>query len=173
MGIVTIEDFEGAGELALFDDDWARWQGKLSQGCSVFVRLKSVKRYRDSNIYDLNVQSVDFLQDVAKNNMETLTIHINLDTIYGHVTKDAAESADGGDNEGDTEEKEAEGAGNVLADLATIIADSKGETKLMLSVRDSRLSPMPVRLASKLQGVKVNRRLVDFVKSHDGITMTL
>ena len=173
MGIVTIEDFEGAGELALFDDDWARWQGKLSQGCSVFVRLKSVKRYRDSNIYDLNVQSVDFLQDVAKNNMETLTIHINLDTIYGHVTKDAAESADGGDNEGDTEEKEAEGAGNVLADLATIIADSEGETKLMLSVRDSRLSPMPVRLASKLQGVKVNRRLVDFVKSHDGITMTL
>ncbi len=27
FGFVTIEDFEGSGELALFGDDWARWNG--------------------------------------------------------------------------------------------------------------------------------------------------
>ena len=29
FGFVTIEDFKGSGELALFGDDWARWNNLL------------------------------------------------------------------------------------------------------------------------------------------------
>ncbi|MBO7646085.1 MAG: DNA polymerase III subunit alpha [Prevotella sp.] len=171
MGIVTIEDFEGVGELAMFGEEWARWQGKFQNGCSVYVKLRCQERFqRGSGDYELRVQSVDFLQDVADKFMESLTIHIDLDSINGTASGNEEES------DGDTalsEKDEPVSNDNVLADLATIITESQGKTKLMLSVRENSLSPVPVSLVSNLPGIKVNRRLVDFVKSHEGMSLTM
>lgn len=35
FGFVTIEDFEGSGELALFGDDWARWNGLMKENYTI------------------------------------------------------------------------------------------------------------------------------------------
>ncbi len=162
MGIVTIEDFTGQGELVFFGEDWGRWQGMLMEGCSVYVRMKSQERFRGTGQYSLNVQSIDFLQTVAEQSMTQLTIHIDLDTMS---------------KEGDTElaEEAEEGAmtNNALTDLATIIRESQGNTQLSLYIRDSQISPLPVRMVSRLPGIKVNRRLVDFIRSHEGMRFSL
>lgn len=167
MGIVTIEDFEGVGELAMFGEEWARWQGMFQNGCSIYVKLKCQERYqRGSGVYDLRIQSVDYLQDVVDKFMSSLTIHIDLDSISG----EGGTAANGEDSADDSE---TQGAENVLADLATIITESKGNTKLLLSIRDNRYCSMPLQLASNLPGIKVNRRLVDFVKTHEGMSLTM
>ena len=162
MGIVTIEDFTGQGELVFFGEDWGRWQGMLMEGCSVYVRMKSQERFRGTGQYSLNVQSIDFLQTVAEQSMTQLTIHIDLDTMS---------------KEGDTElaEEAEEGAmtNNALTDLATIIRESQGNTQLSLYIRDSQISPLPVKMVSRLPGIKVNRRLVDFIRSHEGMRFSL
>ena len=31
-GFVTVEDFEGSGEIALFGEEWGRWNGMLIEG---------------------------------------------------------------------------------------------------------------------------------------------
>ncbi len=158
MGVVSIEDFEGVGELAMFGEDWARWQGMFQNGCSVYVKMKSQERFqKGSGIYDLKIQSVDFLQDVSEKFMESLTVHIDMDCL----TTDS----DSEDEEAMTE--------NVLSDLATIISETPGKTKLFFSIRDNSLSTMPVNLVSGLPGVKVNRQLVDYVKSHEGLSITM
>ncbi|MBQ4041231.1 MAG: DNA polymerase III subunit alpha [Prevotella sp.] len=158
MGVVSIEDFEGVGDLAMFGEDWARWQGMFQNGCSVYVKMKSQERFqKGSGIYDLKIQSVDFLQDVSEKFMESLTVHIDMDSL----TTDS-----------DSEEEEAM-TENVLSDLATIISETPGKTKLFFSIRDNSLSTMPVNLVSGLPGVKVNRQLVDYVKSHEGLSITM
>ena len=62
---------------------------------------------------------------------------------------------------------------NVLIDLATIIKDSPGNTHLNFVIKDTSLSTDPLELSSKLPGVKVNRQLVDFVKQHEGMKITM
>ena len=42
-GFVTIEDFNGSGRLALFGEDWAKWQGMLQEGYPILVRGKSTQ----------------------------------------------------------------------------------------------------------------------------------
>ena len=163
MGIVTIEDFEGVGELVFFGEDWGHWSGMFQVGSSVFVRMKSQERFRDSGQYQLNVQSVEYLQSISDKSMTRLTIHIDLDSISdGNDDSQEGKEADA-DNEMDFPAE----TGNMLADLSTIIRDSPGITQLSFSIRDSRLSPQPVKFASRLPGIKVNRQLVDFIRSHE------
>ena len=39
-GFVTVEDFEGSGEIPLFGQDWGRWNGMFTEGASVYVTAK-------------------------------------------------------------------------------------------------------------------------------------
>ena len=162
MGIVTIEDFYGQGELAFFGEDWGRWQGMLMEGCSVYVKLKSQERFRGTGQYSLNVQSIDFLQTVAERSMSQLTIHIDLDTLSKEESN--ATTAENG---------EVMTASSTLTDLTTIIRESPGNTQLAFNIRESRLSTQPVRMVSRLPGIKVNRRLVDFIRSHEGMSFSM
>ena len=162
MGIVTIEDFYGQGELAFFGEDWGHWQGMLMEGCSVYVKLKSQERFRGTGQYSLNVQSIDFLQTVAERSMSQLTIHIDLDTLSKEESN--ATTAENG---------EVMTASSTLTDLTTIIRESPGNTQLAFNIRESRLSTQPVRMVSRLPGIKVNRRLVDFIRSHEGMSFSM
>ncbi|MBQ0073434.1 MAG: DNA polymerase III subunit alpha [Prevotella sp.] len=161
MGIVTIEDFHGQGELVFFDKDWARWQPYFLVGSSVYVKMKSQERFRGTGQYSLNVQSVEYLYDVSTKSMESLTIHIDLDSI-GNILDD-----------GEDDDAKMTNLDTVLQDLTTIIRESPGTTKLKLSIRDSRISPYPVRYASKLPGIKINRRLVDFIHDNEHIRFSI
>ena len=36
-GFVTLEDFEGSGELALFGEDWGKWRGIMVEGSTIYI----------------------------------------------------------------------------------------------------------------------------------------
>ena len=48
FGIVTIEDFEGAGEIALFGEEWTKWQSMLQEEYPVYITAKCQQRFRNN-----------------------------------------------------------------------------------------------------------------------------
>ena len=57
-GFVTIEDFEGSGELPLFGEEWGKWKGMLIEGCSVYVKVQFVQRFRNSDHLEMRVTDI-------------------------------------------------------------------------------------------------------------------
>lgn len=77
FGIVTIEDFEGPGEIALFGEDWGKWSGMLTENCSVYITGKCDKRYATSNNFYFNINSIEYLQTVKSERVSRFTINVN------------------------------------------------------------------------------------------------
>ncbi len=162
MGIVTIEDFHGQGELTFFGEDWAKWRGMFAQDCSLYVRARCAERFRGTGQYSIMVQSVDYLQTIMERTMQQITISVDMSKI-GAGTTDVADA----DNEMTPEQA------NILADLTTMIIESPGATHLTLSLRDTSLSTVPLRMKSHLPGITVTRQLIDFIQTHEGLSFML
>ncbi len=75
-GFITIEDFTGAGELALFGEPWGKWKGMFTVGASVFITAKMTQR-EYGNFYDFTINNVQYLSDVEENAIKKITLHIN------------------------------------------------------------------------------------------------
>ncbi len=87
-GFVTIEDFTGSGELALFGEEWGKWRGALQESCTVYITAKSQRRYRDSNFYELRIADIQYMQTVKDKNIDKITILINSDAIDSTMVSD-------------------------------------------------------------------------------------
>ncbi len=80
-GIVTIEDYSGAGELALFDKNWTNWNGMMEVGYTLYVNGHiQPHRYKQGQM-DLQIDSVDFLANVREKAIHTLTISFYLEDL--------------------------------------------------------------------------------------------
>ncbi len=79
-GIVTMEDYDGAGELAIFGEEWGQIKHMFINGAAVFVTAKCVPMFRDSPILTLRVSSVEYLQTIKETRLEKLTVVFNTDT---------------------------------------------------------------------------------------------
>ena len=139
-GFVTIEDFDGSGELRLFGEDWAANQGMLMPNSTVFVHASMVQRFRDSNTKSLRVKSIQYLQTVQEKNIERFTITIGT----GHVD-DA-----------------------IVNELAIAIADHSGPVPLYMQFRDSETNAL-VTLRARGHGVHVGHELINFLDSYKDI----
>ncbi len=140
-GFVTFEDFDGQGELALFGEDWGKWQGMLTEGCTVMVRAKFVKPYRDKDYMDMKITDIQYLQTVKEKSIEKMTISVE------------AEKLD------DT----------VVSDLVTIIKDCPGKTQLFFSIRENN-SSKPLTLRSRNDKVNIDKKLIAFINENEGLS---
>ena len=125
--------------------------------------MKCERRFEKSQPM-LNLVSVEFLQDIAEKAMSQVTIHIDLDKLYTTDSEDTTEN---------NEEITPTDFGDFLNDLSTIIKTSPGTTQLAFNIRDSSLSTQPLQLVSKLPGIRINRNLVDFIRSHEGMSISI
>ena len=139
-GFVTIEDFEGAGELALFGQDWGHWNGMFTEGASVYIVGKLQPRFRDSQVLDLKVGSVEYLQTVKDKAIDRITITMNSDLL----------------NE------------QMVAELSEIVSEHPGKTKLFFQLRDST-GKNHVLLRSKTIGIDVKHHLIDYIERTNGL----
>ena len=139
-GFITVEDFEGSGEIPLFGQDWGRWNGMFTEGASVYVTAKLQPRFMHSNQMEFKVQNVEYLQRVKEKAVERITISMNTDLL---------------DNQ-------------VVADLNEIIYSNPGKTQLFFQLRDSR-GINHVLLRSKTCGVDVRHTLIDYIEKVDGL----
>ena len=139
-GFVTIEDFEGSGELAFFGEEWGKWKGMLVEGCTVLVKAQFVQRFRGSDMMEMRVTDIQYLQTVKDMQIERLTI-----------TVDAGKIDD-----------------TTVSDLVTVIKDSPGNTQLYFSVHDGE-SNRPFTLRSSVGKVDVCRELITFIKDNEAL----
>ena len=145
FGFVTIEDYEGPGELALFNDEWAKWQHMFKEGYTVYVTAKCVPRFRDnSELFDIRIQSVDFLNDVKDKYIEKLTIAVNTSALD------------------DTQ----------MTDLATVIRSNPGRVPLFFQMYDAE-HKRDVLLVSRGNEVDINASLISYLESCPALTYTL
>ena len=172
MGFVTLEDFDGQEELAFFGEDWTRWRGMVSVGNSLLITEVCKKMYASSKQPSLMVQSMELLPTVMEKIMRQVIISIDLNKLFAPVTPP---SVDDGDSDSADDDTPADNAiiGNALDDLTSLLLESPGSTQLEFRIRDTTLSSQPLELVSKLPGVKVDRRLTNFIHSHDGIDIRL
>ena len=138
FGFVTIEDFHGTGELALFGDDWARWNNLLKMNYTIYITAKCQPRYRNNpDLLELKVQNIEQLYDVKKNRLERFTISMDATAL-----DDA-----------------------FVSELATVIEEHIGNTQLYIQLRTPDNTVLMLR--SKNGGVNVDRTLIDFISSNE------
>ena len=76
-GIVTMEDYSGAGELALFGENWARFGSYMSTtDTTVFIKGRiQGKRYKPDEM-ELSIGSVEYLDNVKDRIIENINIYL-------------------------------------------------------------------------------------------------
>ena len=137
FGFITIEDFEGQGELALFGDDWIRWNGLLKPNYTIFITAKCQQRYRGSDLYELKIQNVEQLYDIKAHRLERFTLTLEAATINDKT----------------------------VTELATIISQNEGTTQLYIALRTPQQTT--VMLRSRTIKINVDHRLIDFVMTNN------
>ena len=145
-GVVTIEDFDGSGELFMMGEEWGQRAGMFSIGASVYVtgKVKSRFQYNDNGPKDLKIGGVEFLQTIKEKAIERITISMITDQL-----NDA-----------------------LVADLTEMINENPGKTKLFFQLRDSN-GKNHVLLRSKREGIDVKNQLIDYIESHEGLSYSI
>ena len=139
FGIVTIEDYGGAGEIAFFDD-WAQWRGMFMEGSSLFIKIKYEKKFPTSTYISSKVISVEYLANVRDKLIRKLTLRINVDDF---TELDATE-------------------------LLNEIEDSPGEVEIDIQCHSVKLM-RPVNLVSRSRRISVKKSLMDLLDNKPAI----
>ncbi len=138
-GFVTIEDFEGSGELALFGEEWGQWKGMLIEGSTLMIKASVVQRYKWRDDLALKITDIQYLQTVKDDNIEKLTITFDADRMD------------------DT----------IVSDLVSILKDSPGTTDLYFNIMDGK-SNRPLTMRSGNMKISIGKELISFIKDTDG-----
>ena len=139
-GIITLEDFEGSGELVLFGEDWLNLNGKFIEGAAVYVTGKMASRFYNSDSKELKVTNVELLQTIKEKAVDSITITLVSDLL-------------------DTK---------LVAELGELIDENPGNTKLFFQLRDSS-GKKHVLLRSGNKKVDVRHKLIDFIDSQESM----
>ncbi len=134
-GLVTIEDFEGSGELALFGDDWFNLNGKFYVGAAVYVTGKMKSRFYNSTQKELKVSNVELLQSVKERAIDRITISLNSDLLDDQI----------------------------VTELSELVNRYPGKTKLFFQLRDST-GRNHVLMRSNSKFIDVKHYLIDFIE---------
>ena len=135
-GIVTMEDFDGAGEVALFGKSWLEVHHLFIVGTPLFVRAKYVPRRFKETEYDIQILSVDLLNDVKETAVQKLTINIPLDHINDMLVEE----------------------------LADILVQTPGKSELYFNIRG--INNLHVNMLSRKYHVRVGKEMVNFLNDH-------
>ena len=132
FGIVTIEDFEGQGELALFGEEWTKWQSMLQEEYHVYITAQCVQRFRNNpDAYDMVIKKIEFLSDVKEKSIEKFTVYIEA-TMFNDAQ---------------------------LTDLETTLKCSDGKVPLYINIHDAK-NNTNIQLYSRNITVDVNKKLL-------------
>lgn len=134
-GFVTIEDFQGSGELALFGKDWGERNGMFTIGSAIYVTAKLQPRFQHSNQMELKVQNVEYLQEIKSKSIDRITI--TLDT-------------------GLLDEQ-------IVTELGELVNANPGTTKLYFQLID-HTAKHHVLLRSTTKFIDVKTNLVNFIE---------
>ena len=136
-GFVTIEDFEGSGELALFGQEWANWRGMMVEGYTLYIKGKCAPLHPNSTFLSMQITSVQFMSQAKDENIEKLTITFDADKI-----DDA-----------------------MVTDLTTLLDEHRGSIQLYFQINNPE-GGAPLMLRSRNRTIDVNRDLLNYLDTN-------
>ena len=136
-GFVTIEDFEGSGELALFGQEWANWRGMMVEGYTLYIKGKCAPLHPNSTFLSMQITSVQFMSQAKDENIEKLTITFDADKI-----DDA-----------------------MVTDLTTLLDEHRGSIQLYFQINNPE-GGAPLMLRSRNRTIDVNRELLNYLDTN-------
>ena len=141
-GIVTLEDFTGSGELALFGEAWGEKSGYFTNGASVYVTAKVRPRfsYNPEGPKDLSISSVEYLQTIKDRAIDRITISLTTELLDDQV----------------------------VTELGELICANPGKTKLFFQLHDAS-GKKHVLLRSASKEVDVKNSLIQFIEQSEGL----
>jgi DNA polymerase-3 subunit alpha len=139
-GIITLEDFEGSGELVLFGEDWLNLNGKFIDGAPVYVTGKMTQRFRDSKQKEFKVTNVELLQSVKERAIDHITISLATDLLNDQI----------------------------VTELGELINQNPGETKLFFQLHDVT-GKNNVLLRSTNKTIDVKHTLLHFIEQNEAL----
>ena len=136
-GFVTIEDFEGSGELALFGEEWTKWRGMMVEGYTIYIQGKCAPKFQNSTFLSIQIANIQFMSRAKDENIEKFTISFDSDTI------DEA----------------------MVTDLTTLLSEHPGNIQLYFQIKNPE-STTPLLLHSRSQTIDVNRELLSYLDAN-------
>ena len=140
-GFVTLEDFNGSGELALFGEDWGRWSGMFTEGASVYVTAKVQPRFQYSDLMQLKVQNIEYLQTIKEKAIDKITISLTTDLLNDEI----------------------------VMELNELLTSSPGKTQLYFLLHDSS-GKKHVLLRSETKTIDVRNSLIQYIEKTDALS---
>ncbi len=142
FGIVTLEDYNGSGELPLFGEEWGKHSGMFAIGASVYVtgKIKPRFAYNENGPKDLKISTVEYLQDIKAKAVERITISLATDQL----------------NE------------TMVEELGELIAQSPGKTEVYFLLHDST-GKRHVLVRSASATIDVRNELIHYIEQTDAL----
>ena len=140
-GIVTLEDFSGAGELPLWGNEWSTWANYMTIGTSIYVNAKVTPSRFNPNRIEINVGGIQYLDQVKNELIKSITITVPLDKVCE----------------------------DFIQAMHQLVDDSPGNAELYFQILDPE-GHMPLKLKSRTQRITVQRRLIEYIVANEGLT---
>ena len=142
FGIVTLEDYNGSGDLPLFGEEWGKHSGMFAIGASVYVtgKIKPRFAYNDNGPKDLKISTVEYLQDIKARAVSRITISLATDQL----------------NE------------TMVEELGELIKQSPGKTEVYFLLHDST-GKRHVLVRSATATIDVRNELIHYIEQTDAL----
>ena len=140
FGITKLEDFTGTYEIALFGDDWMRFNNYMKEGYFLFIKGRIAPRKFGPDQYEFKVGTIELLPDVKDTLVQKITIEAQLDALNDEVVNE----------------------------LVLLVQEHPGRTDLHFNIKDSE-GNYRTELKSKSTKVSVHKDLINYIKNCEGL----
>lgn len=137
-GFVTIEDYDGAGEMPFFGEQWGKWSGMLQVGSSVYVNAKCSRPFQNSNYVSFNVSNIQLMSTVKETRVDHITISMK-------------------ESEIDTQN---------VDELCSVIDEYPGDTDVYLQIHIPGTGA-PMTLRSRKKRVELNHGFISYLDNNE------
>lgn len=139
-GILTVEDFTGNGEIALFGNDYINYSKYGKPGMYLFIRAAVEPRSMHIDTLDFKIKMITLLQDEKDKLIQKLSVSMSIDEL-----DDA-----------------------MVEELVFLFQQNKGKATLLFNVTDESRH-VSLNLLSRNKGVEVTQKLVDALNDMEHI----
>lgn len=144
FGSFTLEDFSGSMSMMLFGEDYGKMRDFLVKESFVYIRARVQARFNSSDQLEVRPMSMQFLSDVSDKQARSLTLKLPLQAL----------------NE------------DFMDKIGDVLNNSPGNCVVKFNIVDTA-SNMAVDLPSKKMKIRINKGLIDSLKSFQNLEFKL
>ncbi|MDR1225057.1 MAG: DNA polymerase III subunit alpha [Tannerella sp.] len=140
-GILTLEDFTGNGEIALFGNDYINYSKYGKPGMYLFIRATVEPRSKHVDTLDFKIKTMSLLQDEKDKLIRKLSISMPVSELN------------------DT----------LVEEFSALMKPNGGKTVLYFNIVDDKLRNVSISMFSKNKGVEVTQKLMDALSGMENV----